>query len=161
MQASGAISPSFASERTTGIPPGTSSVAISITGLKPAKNGVARDDDGRTVVTHRRPQRRAETMNNVAQDDGRMVTAAEIPWTSTPVPRIEGVHAVDLTAMTHDELLVYAGDCREEIISVRELLYDSIAMNARQTDELKRAARIADHLRIELRAVRDQQRAAA
>ena len=100
-------------------------------------------------------------MDTVTQDDGRMVTAGEIPWTSIPVRRIEDVTAIDLTAMTHDEVLSYATDTREELCSVRELLYESIAMNARQHDELKRAARIVDHLRIELRALRDHQRVAA
>jgi hypothetical protein len=100
-------------------------------------------------------------MNKVAHDDGRMVTAQDIPWTLTPVPRIEHVPAVDLTVMTHDEVLSYAADTREELCSVRELLCESISMNARLTDELKRAARIAEHLRIENRHLRQSQRAAA
>jgi hypothetical protein len=79
------------------------------------------------------------------------VQAHDIPWSSAPMPRIEDLNAL---ARADYEILEYVTDLQAEARTLRELLHEALASLRRQTDSLARAARVADQLRRELRALR-------
>jgi len=69
------------------------------------------------------------------------LTAADIPWTRPPLPRLE---RVALLALNDDERVSYARDLQRELTWVRVLLHESVALNGRLTglcDRLQRTVR--------------------
>lgn len=82
-------------------------------------------------------------------DEKKMLTAADIPWTSDPLPRLELLPVADLLALDEGDLLVYAADLQRELLAMRELLHASFTFNARVTIQRDRALDLVQGLRAE------------
>lgn len=84
--------------------------------------------------------------------DEKTLTRDDIPWTPAPTPRLEDT---DVLTLSERELLAYVADLQSEQRWLRRLLHEALAMVARQTDQLARAARTVDALRREVRVLRE------
>ena len=71
-----------------------------------------------------------------------MVPDDEIRWTVTPMPRNEYAGPADLACLSHDQLVAYATDLRDDLRSVRTLLQESLTVICQQRRDLARATRI-------------------
>lgn len=80
--------------------------------------------------------------------DDPMLTAADIPWSSPPVPHLEDVDPLTLSPL---ELLAHVEALSRETRWLRRVLHEAVAMTARQRDDLTAKSRQIDALRAELR----------
>jgi hypothetical protein len=72
-------------------------------------------------------------------DDDAILRADDIPWTVTPLPRLELLPAADLLALPPGHLLEYTYDLQRELFAVRHVLHASIYATARVTQQRDRA----------------------
>jgi len=87
-----------------------------------------------------------------------IVRADEIAWTSAPLSRLEDRPEDDFLALSHDEVLDYAADCREHLRALRETLAQSLAFVVKQRERLARAAQTIKAQRREIQDFRETSR---
>ena len=90
-----------------------------------------------------------ETTNESISPTGATVRAHDISWVREPQPPIE---AVDVLGLDEDETFSHARDVQQELVVVRALLHEALAVVQRQTVQLDRYAVRVLALVTELRA---------
>lgn len=76
----------------------------------------------------------------MSPDDDPPVTADDITWTSSPLPRLEDrTPPVDLVALAYEDLVVYCYDLQCELRTIRTLWHDTIGKLVRVAAQRDRA----------------------